>query len=193
MGFDGNMMLKLGTQLKEKTSLNLQAKMIDSAGCAGAQGITKVSGEPFALTSLWIIYDFYRTQCPPIHSSWTAMSIWWVKRDNYYYYCCYSLLTHYAFRHSRVARSLWWPPWPLSLCLRACWRFSCTVAELGPRISCTRIRYIWNRSQFPPSSELRPINCFYCFLIICSLICNSISLRIPEWRTTSTTWTNTLR
>ncbi|XP_023165971.2 mast/stem cell growth factor receptor Kit [Drosophila hydei] len=40
-GFDGNMKLNLGTQLKEKTSLNLQAMMIDPAGCEGPRSVTK--------------------------------------------------------------------------------------------------------------------------------------------------------
>ncbi|TDG46732.1 hypothetical protein AWZ03_006912 [Drosophila navojoa] len=38
-GFDGNMMLNLGTQLKEKTSLNLQAMIIDPTGCEGQRTV----------------------------------------------------------------------------------------------------------------------------------------------------------
>lgn len=44
-GFDGNMTLKLGTQLKEKASLNLQALIIDPTGCEGPRSVTKVPGE----------------------------------------------------------------------------------------------------------------------------------------------------
>ncbi|XP_064546973.1 uncharacterized protein LOC135434348 [Drosophila montana] len=41
-GFDGNMKLNLGTQLKEKSSLNLQAMIIDPTGCEGPRSVTKV-------------------------------------------------------------------------------------------------------------------------------------------------------
>ncbi|KAH8403342.1 hypothetical protein KR222_011073, partial [Zaprionus bogoriensis] len=44
-GFDGNMTLKLGIQLKEKASLNLQALIIDPGGCEGPRSVTKVPGE----------------------------------------------------------------------------------------------------------------------------------------------------
>lgn len=45
-GFDGSMMLNLGTQLKEKTPLNLQATLIDPAGCEGKYSTNKFPGEP---------------------------------------------------------------------------------------------------------------------------------------------------
>ncbi|EDW63942.2 platelet-derived growth factor receptor alpha isoform X1 [Drosophila virilis] len=41
-GFDGNMKINLGTQLKEKSTLNLQAMIIDTAGCEGPRSVTKV-------------------------------------------------------------------------------------------------------------------------------------------------------
>ncbi|KAH8263001.1 hypothetical protein KR044_002836, partial [Drosophila immigrans] len=44
-GYDGNMTLTLGKQLKEKASLNLQALIIDANGCEGPRSVTKVPGE----------------------------------------------------------------------------------------------------------------------------------------------------
>ncbi|XP_016974212.1 fibroblast growth factor receptor 3 [Drosophila rhopaloa] len=41
-GFEGNMKLKLGTQLKEKASLSLQAVIIDPSGCEGPRSVIKV-------------------------------------------------------------------------------------------------------------------------------------------------------
>ncbi|XP_046866526.1 fibroblast growth factor receptor 3 [Drosophila willistoni] len=41
-GFEGMLKLSLGTQLREKASLNLQAVIIDPAGCEGARSVTKV-------------------------------------------------------------------------------------------------------------------------------------------------------
>ncbi|XP_001356773.4 vascular endothelial growth factor receptor 2 isoform X1 [Drosophila pseudoobscura] len=41
-GFEGNMRLPLGTQLKEKASLNLQAVIMDTSGCEGPRSVTKV-------------------------------------------------------------------------------------------------------------------------------------------------------
>ncbi|XP_039479060.1 platelet-derived growth factor receptor beta [Drosophila santomea] len=41
-GFDGVMKLGLGTQLKEKASLSLQAVIIDPSGCEGPRSVTKV-------------------------------------------------------------------------------------------------------------------------------------------------------
>ncbi|XP_002001618.2 mast/stem cell growth factor receptor Kit isoform X1 [Drosophila mojavensis] len=52
-GFDGSMMLNLGTQLKEKTPLNLQATLIDPAGCEGKYSTNKfpVPANPLKLNS----------------------------------------------------------------------------------------------------------------------------------------------
>ncbi|XP_032311105.1 macrophage colony-stimulating factor 1 receptor 1 isoform X2 [Drosophila ananassae] len=41
-GFDGSIKLGLGTQLKEKASLSLQAVIIDTVGCEGPRSVTKV-------------------------------------------------------------------------------------------------------------------------------------------------------
>ncbi|EDW03492.1 GH11264 [Drosophila grimshawi] len=41
-GYDGHMQLTLGTQLKEKASLNLQAVIIDPSGCEGQRSVIKV-------------------------------------------------------------------------------------------------------------------------------------------------------
>ncbi|XP_070133476.1 vascular endothelial growth factor receptor 3 isoform X1 [Drosophila bipectinata] len=41
-GFDGSIKLGLGTQLKEKASISLQAVIIDALGCEGPRSVTKV-------------------------------------------------------------------------------------------------------------------------------------------------------
>ncbi|XP_022230516.2 macrophage colony-stimulating factor 1 receptor 1 isoform X2 [Drosophila obscura] len=51
-GFEGNMKLPLGIQLKEKASLNLQAVIMDTSGCEGPRSVTKVPvpANPIVLT-----------------------------------------------------------------------------------------------------------------------------------------------
>lgn len=68
-GFDGNMTLKLGTQLKEKASLNLQALIIDPTGCEGPRSVTKVPGKWELINAsyeLRLIYDSLSAQFPLI-------------------------------------------------------------------------------------------------------------------------------
>ncbi|XP_034667778.1 macrophage colony-stimulating factor 1 receptor 1 isoform X2 [Drosophila subobscura] len=51
-GFEGNLRLPLGAQLKEKASLNLQAVIMDTSGCEGPRSVTKVPvpANPIVLT-----------------------------------------------------------------------------------------------------------------------------------------------
>jgi len=44
-GFEGIMKLGLGTQLKEKASLSVQAVIVDPSGCEGPRSVTKVPGK----------------------------------------------------------------------------------------------------------------------------------------------------
>ncbi|ALC39235.1 CG3277, partial [Drosophila busckii] len=47
-GYEGNMKLDLGIQLKEKASLNLQAAILDAAGCEGPRSVIKVRDNSMA-------------------------------------------------------------------------------------------------------------------------------------------------
>lgn len=53
-GFDGSIKLGLGTQLKEKASLSLQAVIIDTVGCEGPRSVTKVPGKKVSQLIKWL-------------------------------------------------------------------------------------------------------------------------------------------
>ncbi|KAH8377882.1 hypothetical protein KR093_007665, partial [Drosophila rubida] len=63
-GYDGNMTLTLGKQLKEKASLNLQALIIDANGCEGPRSVTKVP----AMLIWYVIPTWNLFCCPEIYS-----------------------------------------------------------------------------------------------------------------------------